>query len=173
MFFAALIGPGAALNDATQSFGGDIPGDVRHHFDQDEAPVAAVLRVHLQHRVAGGAAARKGVQYEVAGVGGDLQDALDEARGFGRGKHLCSIRYELDNFLFGLLSVADLLVQPNGLRDNALLNIRKKALSDAEHYSRLSPTKSVHLCLVHRISLSIPASRCLLAVLQQYVQKGK
>ena len=81
--FAVFIGPGAALNDATQPFGGDIPaisGTISTRMKRRLPPSSAV---HLQHRVARCRGPGKGVQYEVAWVGGDLQDALDEACGLG------------------------------------------------------------------------------------------
>jgi hypothetical protein len=84
-----LIAPGVAPADAAQSFRGDVARDGGVHFHEDDAAVAAVLMVHLQHGVTGGAAAREGVEHQVAGVGGKLNHSLDQTNRF-RSLKCCS-----------------------------------------------------------------------------------
>ena len=56
----------------------DAMGDgVIAHFNAD------VAAAHLVRYGGGGAGAEEGVEDEVAGVGGDVEDALNEAFGFG------------------------------------------------------------------------------------------
>ncbi len=50
---------------------------VRAHFDAD------VAAAHLVRHRRGGAGAEEGIEDEVAGVGGDMENALQEAFGFG------------------------------------------------------------------------------------------
>lgn len=56
-----VLGSGDALDDAAHALGGDAVGVV-FAFDQDEAPVAAVLLVERENGMGGGAAAREGVE---------------------------------------------------------------------------------------------------------------
>jgi hypothetical protein len=71
--------PGHALD----ALGSDVAGDAVVHLDQDETAVAAVFGVLLEYRVAGGAGTGEAVEDERILVGGDLQDALNQARGLG------------------------------------------------------------------------------------------
>src|SRR5574337_2118851 len=79
--------------------------------DQDEAALAAVLPVELQHRLGGGAGTAKEVQHQVARLGGDAQDALDEADRLGGVEGRLGAENVLD-LLAGLVGIADFLVGP-------------------------------------------------------------
>ena len=72
MRLALPIGPLVALDDALQAQGHNLARNHGFHLYQDEAALAPLLVVQLQDGVPGAAAAGKGIQRQVAGLGGDL-----------------------------------------------------------------------------------------------------
>jgi len=61
----------------------DLARNLLLQLDQDEPAVAPILLVQGKHRVPGRPAASKGAQNQRVFVRGDLQDALNQARGLG------------------------------------------------------------------------------------------
>ena len=78
---------------------------VRAHFDAD------VAAAHLVRYRSGGAGAEEGVENEVAGVGGDVEDALQKAFGLGCIESVCCAEENV-YLLLCLLVVADLFIGP-------------------------------------------------------------
>ena len=87
-----------AVDDLVQARDAMADG-VRAHFDAD------VAAAHLVRHRRSGAGAEKGIEDEVAGVGGDVEDALQEAFGLWRGKRRFSHRKEPCDFLLSPLRV--------------------------------------------------------------------
>ena len=84
------------------------------HFDADPAPP------HLVRHRRRGAGAEEGVEDEVAGVGGDVEDALEQAFGFWGAEYFTLKK--CNDFFFCVLRVAHVLVRPPRLRDNTLFH---------------------------------------------------
>ena len=74
------------------------------HFNAD------VAAAHFVRYGGGGAGAEEGVEDEVAGVGGDVEDALDEAFGFWSSENF--IAKQLHRFLFCVLRMANIFIRP-------------------------------------------------------------
>ena len=74
------------------------------HFNAD------VAAAHLVRYGGGSAGAEEGVEDEVAGVSGDVEDALNEAFGFGCVENF--IAKQLHRFLFCVLRMANIFIRP-------------------------------------------------------------
>lgn len=61
-------------------------------------------------------AAAEGIEHYIAGIGADMDDALEEPLGFGCRERLHA-REESDKFLLCVLRMADLVVKPDRLRN--------------------------------------------------------
>ena len=74
------------------------------HLNADIAPA------HLVGHCGGGAGAEEGVEDKVAGVGGDVENTLDEAFGFGGVEN--SRKVETDNLPFRFLIMTNIRAKP-------------------------------------------------------------
>lgn len=105
------------------------------HFDADPAPA------HLVGNGCRRARPEEGVEDEIAGVGGDVKNALDQALGFWRAENI--ITKQGNNFFLGILGVAYLVVMPPCLRHYPLLNVGQKAFELRRRITILTPPNSI------------------------------
>lgn len=74
-----------------------------------------------------------------------MQNAVNQPGGFGGNKNIGGggeIK-DIEHFLFGVLGMADLLVGPEGLGNNALFNFGEKTLDGRNVVPGFSPPYSV------------------------------
>ena len=132
---------GHALDDPPHPLRGD-----RIHvvlaLDQHETAVAAVLPVQRQDRLGGSAGAGEGVEDDGVLVGGDLEDAFQEADRLHGGKVREIIGEKLQEGSLGILGVTDFLVRPDRLRNQTLLYLRKESLDGRDLVFVLTPPDS-------------------------------
>jgi len=143
-FDGVALGVGVAAGDPFDALGGHVAGDVVVHFHEDETAVAAVFGVLLEYGVAGCAGTRKAVENHRVFVGGDLQNALDQAGGFWRDEDIIRVS-EINEFKqlpLALLSMPDISVRPEAHRYNALFYFRQKYLRGGNIVSISSPPNS-------------------------------
>tara|TARA_R110002049_G_scaffold120546_4_gene275065 strand:- start:4496 stop:4789 length:294 start_codon:yes stop_codon:yes gene_type:complete len=87
------------------------------HLDPDPATA------HLVRDGCGGPGTEEAVEDEVAGVRGNVEDALNEAFGFGRSKEIFS--EESQDLFLGLVCVTRVVVRPPSPRHHAFDFVQK------------------------------------------------
>ena len=92
---------------------------MRAHFDPD--PAAA----HLVGDSCCGTGAEEAVEDQIAWLRSDVKNALDQALWLGGSKNFCWVQFFY--FLLGFLIVANLITSPDRLRNDAFLDLGKKA----------------------------------------------
>lgn len=112
--FCRQAGDGAA-----QALGADVAakvlvGNFRRRLavrNENEAPVAAILGIELEHRMAERARTGEEIENEIAGTGCDTQDAFHQPQGLGRVKGGLRAEDRL-NLFFRFVGMADFFVGP-------------------------------------------------------------
>ena len=103
--------PGVAANGTAHPLGREAVGVV-FTFNQDEAAVAVVTRIGLEHGMGRGAAASKAVQHDAIGRACHQNELLNQASWLWCIKNLCA-KYLLD-FFCGFVRVAKLGITKQG-----------------------------------------------------------
>ncbi len=85
--------------------------------DHDPAPA------HFVGDGAGRAGPREGIEDKIAWVGGKFQNAFDESFRLCRLENFIGLWHEVDDFLFRFLRIANVGVEPNGLRNDTLSDL--------------------------------------------------
>lgn len=91
------------------------------HLDTDPAAV------HLVGDSGGGAGAEKGVEDEIAFVGGDMEDALDQALGLRGFEHF--LAEQRNGFLLCLIVCSDISSKPQGIGGQTRLGLGQEFFS--------------------------------------------
>ncbi len=86
--------------------------------DEDETPGAAVFGVEFQHRLGRGSGTGEEIENQIVRLGGDAQNAFDQADRFGGGEGGLCFENVL-NLLARLIGMPDLFVRPPGPGDDA------------------------------------------------------
>ena len=139
---AAAALPAGGLGDAAGIFAvddllqarNDVGVAVLAQLDHD--PAAA----HLVGDGAGGAGASKGVEDKIAGIGRDVQNALEQALWLWRREDVISTKDPRD-LLLCLVVVADLLVQPNRVSAQARRASERNRFRNGNVRRRSCPTR--------------------------------
>ena len=107
---------------------------------------ADVAAAHFVRHCRSGAGAEKGVEDEVAGVGGDMEDTLNKAFGFWSSENFTA--KQLYDFLFCVLCVTNIFVVPESLWNDTLFHLAQINLRGGDVIAGLSPpytSIAVHL----------------------------
>ena len=100
-----------------------------------------------KNRVSRGAGARKRIQNDGVGIGGDLEDSLDQFERLGSEVRQV-VRENLQEGLLGALGVVDLLVRPDCLWNQTVLHLGQETLDGGDLVAVAAPPDAIVLVQV-------------------------